>query len=146
MAYTQKKSYASSSRPQKRYGNFNRAGRSGGGRRKPQKQFIDPSRFIRAAKPREAVAYTPIHSFEDFEVDELIKNNLTMKGFVQPSPIQDQAIPVGLSGRDIVGIADTGTGKTATFAIPVLNRLMHEPNSKALIVAPTRELAQQIED
>jgi len=63
-----------------------------------------------------------------------------------PSPIQDQAIPAGLLGRDIVGIADTGTGKTAAFAVPMLHRLMSEPNIKALILAPTRELAQQIEE
>ena len=118
----------------------------GNSRRKPQKQTIDPRRFVRAAKPREEVVYTPKHTFEDFAVEELIKNNLTIKGFVQPSPIQDQAIPVGLGGQDIVGIANTGTGKTAAFAIPVLHKLMTDKESHALIVAPTRELAQQIED
>ncbi|HJP96010.1 MAG TPA: DEAD/DEAH box helicase [Candidatus Saccharimonadales bacterium] len=122
---------------------FNRGSSS---RRKPQKQTIDPRRFIRAAKPREEVVYTPTHTFEDFAVEELIKNNLTIKGFVQPSPIQDQAIPVGLDGKDIVGIANTGTGKTAAFAIPVLHKLITDKDSHALIVAPTRELAQQIED
>ncbi|MGF7228409.1 MAG: DEAD/DEAH box helicase [Candidatus Saccharibacteria bacterium] len=127
-------------------GRGGRSGGGGGGRRKPQKQYIDPRRFVRAATPREEVQYTPTHSFEDFAVDEIIKNNLTIKGFVQPSPIQDQAIPVGLEGKDIVGIANTGTGKTAAFAIPVIDRLMHDENSKAIILAPTRELAQQIED
>jgi len=122
-----------------------RGGRSGG-RRKPQKQYIDPRRFIQAAKPREEVKYEPMHSFEDFAVEELIKNNLSFKGFIAPSPIQDQAIPVGLEGKDIVGIANTGTGKTAAFAIPVLHRLMNNENAKVLIIAPTRELAQQIED
>jgi superfamily II DNA/RNA helicase len=62
-----------------------------------------------------------------------------------PSPIQDQTIPLGLAGKDVVGIANTGTGKTAAFAVPVLNRLMVQRDSKALILAPTRELAQQIE-
>jgi len=123
---------------------FNRG--SSNSRRKPQKQTIDPRRFVRAAKPREEVTYTPTHTFEDFAVEELIKNNLTIKGFVQPSPIQDQAIPVGLDGKDIVGIANTGTGKTAAFAIPVLHKLINDKSSHALIVAPTRELAQQIED
>lgn len=122
-----------------------RGGRSGG-RRKPQKQYIDPRRFIQAAKPREEVKYEPMHSFEDFAVEELIKNNLSFKGFIAPSPIQDQAIPVGLEGKDVVGIANTGTGKTAAFAIPVLHRLMNDESAKVLIIAPTRELAQQIED
>jgi superfamily II DNA/RNA helicase len=137
------KSYSSKSQ---NYRSSRPSNRGGGGRRKPQKQYIDPRRFVRAAKPREEVVYTPTHTFEDFAVEELIKNNLTIKGFVQPSPIQDQGIPVGLDGKDIVGIANTGTGKTAAFAIPVLHKLITDKNSKALIVAPTRELAQQIED
>lgn len=120
--------------------------RSGGRSRKPQKQYIDPRRFVQAAKPREEVKFTPVHSFEDFAVDDLIKNNLSFKGYVAPSPIQDQAIPVGLDGKDIVGIANTGTGKTAAFAVPVIHRLMSEEATKVLIIAPTRELAQQIED
>lgn len=138
-----KKSYSSSKSSNYR---SSRPSNRGGSRRKPQKQTIDPRRFVRAAKPREEVTYVPQHTFEDFAVEELIKNNLTIKGFVQPSPIQDQAIPVGLGGQDIVGIANTGTGKTAAFAIPVLHKLMTDKNSNALIVAPTRELAQQIED
>jgi len=138
-----KKSYSSSKPSNYR---SHRPANRGSSRRKPQKQTIDPRRFVRAAKPREEVVYTPKHTFEDFAVEELIKNNLTIKGFVQPSPIQDQAIPVGLDGKDIVGIANTGTGKTAAFAIPVLHKLMTDKTSHALIVAPTRELAQQIED
>lgn len=150
MPYNNNKTY--SSRTQNR-GNRSFGSRSGGfggrgnsRRKKPTKQYIDPSRFIQAAKPREEVKFTPVHSFEDFEVDDLIKNNLSFKGYVQPSPIQDQAIPVGLEGKDIVGIANTGTGKTAAFAIPVLHRLMMDENAKVVIIAPTRELAQQIED
>jgi len=75
----------------------------------------------------------------------LIRKNIADKGFILPSPIQDQAIPHGLEGRDVIGIANTGTGKTVAFAVPVLHRLMEDPSAKALIVAPTRELAQQIE-
>ena len=73
------------------------------------------------------------------------KRNLADKGFVTPTPIQDQTIPQGLAGRDVVGVANTGTGKTAAFALPILHRLITEPTAKALIMAPTRELAQQIE-
>lgn len=141
--YNTRQSY--SSRPS-RNGRFAGGSNRRPSRKKPYKQDIDPRRFIRAAKPREEVTYTPTHSFEDFAVDDLVKTNLSIKGFVAPSPIQDQAVPVGLSGQDIVGIADTGTGKTAAFAIPVIHRLINEPASKALIVAPTRELAQQIEE
>jgi superfamily II DNA/RNA helicase len=67
-------------------------------------------------------------------------------GFGDPTPIQDQTIPAGLLGKDIVGIANTGTGKTAAFAVPLLNRLLADKSNRALIMAPTRELAQQIEE
>ncbi len=113
--------------------------------RQPKKAYIHPSRFIQSAKPSSDQAYEPMHRFSDFDVDGLIQRNLTVMNFENPSPIQDQAIPHGLAGKDIVGIANTGTGKTAAFAVPVLNRLITEPGSKAIILAPTRELAQQIE-
>lgn len=108
-------------------------------------QYIDPIRFVQVARPVTAEEYTPKHSFADFNIDNKIKQNLMEKGFKVPTPIQDQAIPVVLEGRDIIGVADTGTGKTAAFAIPVMSRLINNRNSKVLIVAPTRELAQQIE-
>lgn len=111
-----------------------------------KKDYIDPARFIRAAKPVEVTEYIPKHQFSDFPVNPLLHNNLMRMGFVKPTPIQDQSIPHGLSGQDIVGIANTGTGKTTAFAVPVIHRLLEEPDSRALILAPTRELAQQIED
>ncbi len=113
--------------------------------RQPKKAYIHPSKFIQSAKPSSEEMYISLHSFQDFELDTLIKRNLLAMGFQNPSPIQDQTIPKGLAGKDIVGIANTGTGKTAAFAIPVLNRLITDPDSKAIILAPTRELAEQIE-
>lgn len=115
--------------------------RSGGS----HKQQIDPKRFVKAATIVEEAIFVPKQQFADFEVHDLLKENIIQKGFVTPSPIQDEAIPHGLSGRDIVGIANTGTGKTAAFSIPLLHQLLINPKSKALIIAPTRELAQQIE-
>jgi ATP-dependent RNA helicase RhlE len=109
-------------------------------------EYIDPSRFVKAATMAQADAYEPQHAFADFELNDLLKRNLAAKGYVVPSPIQDQAIPLGLAGKDVIGIASTGTGKTAAFALPVLQRLISDPNASALIVAPTRELAQQIEE
>ena len=113
--------------------------------RQPKKDYIHPSRFIQSAKPRSEEVYVPLHSFQDFNLESPLKRNLQSMGFQDPSPIQDQAIPYGLAGKDIVGIANTGTGKTAAFAIPVLQRLMAEPAAKAIVLAPTRELAEQIE-
>lgn len=125
-----------------------RYGSGGGGQRsrgKSNKQYIHPSKFIQAARTVEKIEYTPQNSFADFEVHELIKSNVIKKGYITPSPIQDQAIPHALTGKDVIGIANTGTGKTAAFAIPTLHKLMLDPTSYALVVAPTRELAQQIE-
>jgi superfamily II DNA/RNA helicase len=120
----------------------------GGGRSSKRKQtgeYIDPSRFIKAASARAEEPYMPMHEFQDFNLEPLLKTNLAHKGYATPSPIQDQAIPAGLDGQDVIGIASTGTGKTAAFALPILQRLITDANSYALIVAPTRELAQQIE-
>ena len=114
--------------------------------RGPKKDYIHPSKFIRQAQPKTENIFTPLYKFSDFKVNPIIQNNLKNAGFLTPSPIQDQAIPVGLEGKDIVGIANTGTGKTAAFLIPVIEKLLADKNSKAIILAPTRELAQQIED
>lgn len=125
--------------------------RSNTGQRKTQSrgrgagQYIDPSRFIKVAQGAEVEVYTPVHKFSDFAIHEKLQANLTAKGYVTPSPIQDQAIPPALEGKDIIGIASTGTGKTAAFALPLLHKLVTDPKSAALIIAPTRELALQIE-
>lgn len=108
-------------------------------------QYINPERFIKEAQPVSADQYQAIHKFDDFNMIDLLKNNLRAKGYEIPSPIQDQTIPLALEGNDIIGIANTGTGKTASFAVPVLNKLIIDRESRVLIVAPTRELAEQIE-
>lgn len=109
-------------------------------------QYIDPARFVQIAKPvTEAEKYQPSHIFNDFEINDLLKRNLAGKGYQTPTPIQDQTIPIALTGQDVIGIAGTGTGKTAAFAIPILERLIKDKSARALIIAPTRELAQQIE-
>lgn len=111
------------------------------------KENIHPSRFIKkAATAMQEDVYTPLHMFQDFKISDILQANLVTKGILTPSPIQDKAIPIGLSGQDIIGIANTGTGKTIAFGIPVLQNLLSNRSSKALVVAPTRELAAQIED
>jgi len=123
--------------------------RRSGGRphsRGPKKDYIHPSRFVKVAAPVEETTYTSKHQFSDFVIHPTLSANIARKGFVAPSPIQDQAIPHGLAGTDVIGIANTGTGKTVAFAVPVLDRLLNNRDSSALIIAPTRELAQQIEE
>ena len=118
--------------------------RSGGA--KNHKQNINPSRFIKPATSFVAEIYSSENSFDDFAMHPLLKKNIAIKGYITPSPIQDKAIPHGLLGKDVLGIANTGTGKTAAFALPVLHALLERPGSRVLIIAPTRELAEQIED
>lgn len=122
-------------------------GRSRGGPKKQGRgQYIHPSKFIREATPVAQEDYTPAHKFSDFNIQDILKNNLEANGYFKPSPVQDLTIPLGLDGKDVIGIANTGTGKTVAFGIPVLNKLINDRSSKALIIAPTRELAQQIDD
>ncbi|HSW78503.1 MAG TPA: DEAD/DEAH box helicase [Candidatus Babeliales bacterium] len=115
-------------------------------KRKNAKQTIDPARFIKAAEPELSSDYQATNEFADFAMHPLLKANVTAKGYIVPSMIQDQTISLGLEGRNVVGIANTGTGKTAAFALPILNKLMRSATSQALIIAPTRELAIQIEE
>ena len=68
------------------------------------------------------------------------------RGYTEPTPIQNQAIPAIIQGRDLVGSAQTGTGKTAAFALPTLHRLARHGTCRALVLAPTRELAIQSEE
>ncbi len=85
-------------------------------------------------------------NFEQFSLDGRLNAAIKDVGYVTPTPIQEQAIPHVLAGRDVMGLAQTGTGKTAAFALPILQRLTKGPlrRVRALVVAPTRELAEQI--
>jgi ATP-dependent RNA helicase RhlE len=85
-------------------------------------------------------------NFEQFNLDSRLMPGITAAGYETPTPIQEAAIPAAVRGRDIIGTAQTGTGKTAAFVLPILNRLLEGPRGmpRALIVTPTRELAEQI--
>lgn len=90
--------------------------------------------------------YEPKHQFENFDICIELKRNIEKKQYSLPTPIQDETIPAILEGRDIIGIANTGTGKTAAFLIPLINKVFKNRREKVLIVAPTRELALQIHE
>jgi ATP-dependent RNA helicase RhlE len=88
-------------------------------------------------------------NFESFDLQPRLLANVAALGYTAPTPIQEQAIPPVMSGRDVMGLAQTGTGKTAAFLLPIINKLLAapveaRPKIRALIVAPTRELAEQI--
>lgn len=103
-------------------------------------------RFINKAVITEEVEhFKPEHRFADFKIDEHLKNSIISKGYTTPTPIQDRTIPHILLGADIVGIANTGTGKTGAFLIPLIQKVRLNKKEKILILAPTRELAIQID-
>lgn len=122
--------------------------RRGGGNRGPSKKYIHPSRFInKAVAKADEVIYEPKHKFADFPFGNQLHHNIANKGYITPSAIQDQAIPHIIEGKDVIGLANTGTGKTAAFLLPIIERqsgITLRPS--VLIVAPTRELAQQIDE
>ncbi|MBI2774748.1 DEAD/DEAH box helicase [Candidatus Dependentiae bacterium] len=141
------------------YGNFRKSWQKGGsakdkgarthsrGGGRPQRAIkkFDPSGFIKKVEEQtSAPAYVPKNTFNDFLIDEQIKKNIAAKGYINPTPIQDQAIPVILEGKDVIGTANTGTGKTASFLIPLVHNVLTKKTNRVLIIAPTRELADQI--
>lgn len=122
-------------------------GRSNGGYRAKSTLGRDVSIFIKKAKEiTDTSAYSPKNSFNDFPINEALKQNISRRGFTIPTPIQDQAIGPILEGRDLIGLANTGTGKTAAFLIPIIDKIFKNRDTKALIIAPTRELAVQINE
>ncbi len=132
--------------------NKNYSGKAGmkasGPRRSSHREIkkFDPSLFMKKVEEQVvSAAYSPKHRFADFELDQLIKDNIAAKGYINPTPIQDEAIPVLLQGRDIIGTANTGTGKTAAFLLPLIHNIMHKKTTRALVITPTRELAVQID-
>jgi len=109
--------------------------------------FSDVSKFInKAVVTEEVTVFTPEHAFKDFPLHALLHKNIAAKGYVTPTPIQDKGISHILRNEDIVGIANTGTGKTGAFLIPLINKVLNNPREKILIVAPVRELALQINE
>jgi len=144
----------------KRYfggGNRGRGGRGGRGRK--QSSF-NPTLLIKNANAAAAVettetvkpAYVAKNTFSDFNICEPLKQNILARGYKTPTPIQDQIINHIIEGRDVTGLASTGTGKTAAFLIPLISNIFNSINDenqklgRVLIMAPTRELAVQIEE
>ena len=116
------------------------------GMRKSQLEGADISMFIKKANPT-LEAYSVISpTFSDFELADYLKVNIQNKGYTTPTPIQVQSIPPILQGRDLIGLANTGTGKTAAFLIPIINKIFKDRTQKAFIITPTRELAVQINE
>jgi ATP-dependent RNA helicase RhlE len=136
--------------PQSSAGRGRRGGRpvfSSRNHRQPKVKTIDPNKFInKAVVALEEEVFEPVHKFVDFGFDTRLQFNIESHGYELPTPIQDGAIPHVLEGRDLIGLANTGTGKTAAFLLPIIQRMLHKQAKRSLILIPTRELAIQIEE
>lgn len=120
-----------------------RRSRFAGHLRKPQ---LDTSMFINTSGKQKATEYIPVHSFADFPFGEQLLKNILERGYHHPTPIQDKAIPHIVLGKDVIGIANTGTGKTAAFLLPLIQKISEDSTLRVLIIVPTRELAVQIDE
>jgi len=137
--------YRQSMRPRRnnnRYRPHRGGGRGNGGFKI---KTFDPSRVVDNVPEFTQEEYEPKHTFSDFAISGNLKESISKRGYTIPTPIQDQTIPEILQNKDVVGIANTGTGKTAAFLIPLINKVMQNRNQRVLVIAPTRELAVQIE-
>lgn len=123
---------------------------SGGGQTKRFRgAYINPEKFIHKAEPftEDKEIFIPKHKFADFGFSKGLLGNLDARQYTHPTPIQDQSIPAILEGRDFIGLANTGTGKTGAFLLPMIQFFQQkDATGIGLIVVPTRELAQQVEE
>ncbi len=112
-----------------------------------KKTAIDPQKYISSnAVAQEQKLYVEEKLYKDFNVSKQLLKNVERKQYKHPTLIQDKVIPLVLEGKDIIGLASTGSGKTGAFLIPLIELMKNNKNSKCLIIAPTRELANQIFD
>lgn len=117
------------------------------GQRRSKLEGADINMFIKKASPAAEISQKEVsQTFSDFNIADYLKVNIQNKGYTTPTPVQLQAIPAILQGRDLIGLANTGTGKTAAFLIPIINKIFKDKSQKALIITPTRELAAQINE
>ena len=107
---------------------------------------LNPNLFIKKAVDMQSDEYVSTLQFSDFNIDSKLKRNIAEHGYTTPTAIQEKAIPEIVAGRDLIGIANTGTGKTAAFLISLINKCFLDRSQRVLIVVPTRELAIQIWD
>ncbi|RLD22876.1 MAG: ATP-dependent helicase, partial [Bacteroidetes bacterium] len=135
-----KRSFRSAGKP----ANNRRPARQGSGRKK---STLDPTLLISKASGTEVKEYISERLYDDMPISANLKECLYKKGFKRPTEIQDKTLEALMDGRDMLGIAQTGTGKTGAFLIPIIEKLIHNKRkSYALVVVPTRELATQVEE
>lgn len=125
---------------------FNRSGHFSRGNQRRSIKKLDSHLFIKKASSVNKEQYISSMQFADFDLTDKLKRNILEHGYTNPTQIQEKTIVHLLEGRDVIGIANTGTGKTAAFLIPLVHKVFSDKNERVLIVTPTRELAMQIAD
>ena len=110
------------------------------------KSNLDPRRLIKSAVPLDEAVYVSKRTFDDMPINNKLKAAINKKGYTHPTEIQDKTLEQLIKGVDLMGIAQTGTGKTGAFLIPLIHRLMEGSRFQTLVMVPTRELACQVED
>jgi len=141
--YSSSNSYRGSNDSSRR--NYRGSWRSGN--KKRFKESIAQSMYIsKAADNNQDVEYIPENAFHEFGLHNILFRNILNRNFANPTKIQDKAIPEILKGRDILGLASTGSGKTGAFLIPMIDKVLKNSGNKVLILTPTRELANQIKN
>ena len=142
--YPSRSSHSNRSSRSRRFSSPSKGSRRRGGGQQLMQPDLDL--FVKKAKNTVVETYTPTHTFATLGLNPALVKTLTQRGYETPTPIQDQAIPHLLQERDLIWIANTGTGKTAAFLLPLLHHTLEAPQKATLILAPTRELAMQIQD
>ncbi len=137
----------SNTRPARKAGSKNRKPSGKPPANKRKQSTIDVNLLTQKAVPQPATEpYVPVRSFNDMPLHKALKAAIAQKGFTTPTEIQDKTMDHLLLGKDLLGIAQTGTGKTGAFLVPIIHRLLEaKGNFQVLVMAPTRELAVQVE-
>ncbi len=106
---------------------------------------INPESLVKKASQIEHIPYVSELNFYELNLHSKLNKNIAQKGYIKPTEIQEKCIPPLIARKNLIGIAATGTGKTAAFLIPIIHQMLEDTSIMALIVLPTRELAQQVE-
>lgn len=116
------------------------------GARNKMVSTIDPQKLVKKASQTKEEKFVSTLTFKDLHLQQKLERNIASKGYDRPTEIQEKAIPSLINGNDIIGIAATGTGKTGAFLIPIIHQMLEDKRTTALVIVPTRELAQQVHD
>ena len=107
---------------------------------------INPADLIKKATKTKSRSYVSKRSYADLDLHRILSKNIAQKGYQSPTEIQDKCIDQLISGQNLIGIAATGTGKTGAFLIPIIQQIIDGKKNTGLVVVPTRELAQQVQE